>query len=231
VTNKKTARTECFSLIAPKPPELSRSSQRKEKQLLDKSSEFFKQKRLSKITAEDVLRLRGCRSGSGVGPATTNMEVGVIRRMLNRAKRWHLIGADVHPLKEPRSIGRALTHHIGWGRGYDSVDRPRAGVLQAWGHHNHRQRLSSDLSEVYVGEVHPDVPRPAEELKGFVRVDLRAGQTQRVKVLLDSRAFSRFNTASHEWRVGPGDFTIFVGRSVDQIELKGTVSPSRSARH
>jgi integrase len=44
-----------------------------------------------------------------VGHAIINMELGVIRRMLKRAKRWHLIGADIHPLKEPRSIGRALT--------------------------------------------------------------------------------------------------------------------------
>jgi beta-glucosidase len=99
----------------------------------------------------------------------------------------------------------------------------------SWDITNTGRRSGSDVSEVYVGEVHPDVPRPAEELKGFVRVDLRAGQTQRVKVLLDRRAFSYFDTASREWRIGPGDFTVFVGHSVDQIELKGTVSPSRSA--
>ena len=29
-----------------------------------------------------------------------------------------------------------------------------------------------------------------------------AGQTQHVKVMLDRRAFSHFDTASHEWRVG-----------------------------
>ena len=38
------------------------------------------------------------------------MEVGVIRRMLKRARRWHQLGADIRPLKEPRSIGRALTY-------------------------------------------------------------------------------------------------------------------------
>jgi integrase len=90
--------------------ELSESSQKKERQLLVKPGEFFQQKCLSKITAEDVLRFREWRSGSGVGPAIINMEVGVIRRMLKRAKRWHLIGADIRPLKEPRSIGRALTY-------------------------------------------------------------------------------------------------------------------------
>jgi len=38
------------------------------------------------------------------------MEVGIVRRMLKRAKRWHLFGADIRPLREPRSVGRALTY-------------------------------------------------------------------------------------------------------------------------
>jgi integrase len=59
---------------------------------------------------EDVLCFREWRSQSGVGPAIINMEVGVIRRMLKRARRWHQFGADIRPLKEPRSIGRALTY-------------------------------------------------------------------------------------------------------------------------
>jgi integrase len=90
--------------------ELCESSQKKERQLLFKPCEFFQQKCLSKVTVEDILRFREWRSKSGVGPAVINMEVGVIRRMLKRAKRWRLLGADIRPLKEPRSIGRALTH-------------------------------------------------------------------------------------------------------------------------
>jgi integrase len=90
--------------------ELGESSQKKERQLLVKPREFFQEKCLTKIAAEDVLRFREWRSESGVGPAIINMEVGVIRRMLKRARRWHQIGADIRPLKEPRSIGRALTY-------------------------------------------------------------------------------------------------------------------------
>jgi beta-glucosidase len=113
--------------------------------------------------------------------------------------------------------------------------QPVAGLTPtyevSWDISNTGKRPGSDVSEVYVGEVHPDLPRPAEELKGFARVDLRAGQTKRVKVLLDSRAFSHFDSATHDWRVGTGDFTVFVGHSVEQIELKGTVSSPRSARY
>lgn len=37
------------------------------------------------------------------------MEVGVLRRVLKRGKCWHSIADDVKPLKEPPTIGRALS--------------------------------------------------------------------------------------------------------------------------
>jgi len=89
---------------------------------------------------------------------------------------------------------------------------------------NTGSRNGADVAEVYVGESHPKLPRPVKELKGFARVYLRAGETQRVKAILNSRAFSYYDTSAHEWRVDPSDFTIFVGRSAEQIELKGAIT-------
>jgi len=91
-------------------PELAKSSQQKERQLLVKPKDFFRGKRLRDISAEDVLSYRQGRTAAGVGPAIINMETGVIRRILKRAKRWSVIADDVRPLKEPRSIGRALSY-------------------------------------------------------------------------------------------------------------------------
>ena len=91
-------------------PELAPSSQQKERQLLVRLKERFRGKRLRDMTAEDILSYRQGRIASGVGPAITNMEVGVIRRILKRAKRWSVIADDIRPLKEPRSIGRALSY-------------------------------------------------------------------------------------------------------------------------
>jgi beta-glucosidase len=89
---------------------------------------------------------------------------------------------------------------------------------------NTGSREGADVAEVYVGEAHPPLARPAKELKGFARVSLRPGETRRVTVPLDSRAFSYYDVNAHEWRVDPGEFTIFVGRSVEKIELQGTVT-------
>ena len=89
---------------------------------------------------------------------------------------------------------------------------------------NTGKRDGADVAEVYVGEQHPPLPRPARELKGFERVSLRSGETKRVKVALDGRAFAYYDVNAQQWRIDPAKFTISIGRSVEEIELTGTVS-------
>jgi beta-glucosidase len=86
---------------------------------------------------------------------------------------------------------------------------------------NTGQREGSDVAQVYVSDTHASVPRPPKELKGFSKVTLRPGESRRVTVRLDGRAFSYYDVASRGWRHDPGDFDILVGRSSEQIELRG----------
>jgi beta-glucosidase len=74
---------------------------------------------------------------------------------------------------------------------------------------------------VYVGDTQTKVPRPAKELKEFVKVSLRPGETKKVSVMLDSRALSYYDVNAKQWRAEPGDFDVLVGRSSEQIELRG----------
>lgn len=89
---------------------------------------------------------------------------------------------------------------------------------------NTGDRDGSDVAEVYLGEAHPQLPRPKKELKGFARVNLCAGESKRVKVLLNDRAFAYFDASAREWRVDAGEFTISVGRSAEQMQLETTIS-------
>ena len=65
-------------------------------------------------------------------------------------------------------------------------------------------------------------PRPAKELKGFARVSLKPGETRRVELALDRRAFSFYDVRKKDWSAEPGDFTILVGGASDQIQVRGT---------
>ena len=114
----------------------------------------------------------------------------------------------------------------------DSSTKPGLAYEVSFDITNTGHREGAEIAEVYVGETRPQVPRPDKELKGFARVQLPPGTTQKVQILLDSRAFSYYDTGGHQWRVDPGAFTISVGRSVEQIELHSAVSltPSEAAR-
>ena len=63
--------------------ELAPPTLAKEKQLLVKLKEFFQSVALNRITAEMVLAYREWRAAQGVGPAIVNMEIGVLRRIMN----------------------------------------------------------------------------------------------------------------------------------------------------
>jgi beta-glucosidase len=69
-------------------------------------------------------------------------------------------------------------------------------------------------------------------LKEFLKVSLRPGETRKVSVMLDSRALSYYDVRAKQWRAEPGDFNVLVGRSSEQIELRGklTLAGSESMR-
>ena len=87
-------------------------------------------------------------------------------------------------------------------------------------------RTGAEVAEVYVGEPHSKVPRPVKELKGFVKVQLDPGETRRVSLALDRRAFSYYDVGKHGWVEDAGDFNIYVGHSAAQVDLTGTVAVS-----
>lgn len=89
---------------------------------------------------------------------------------------------------------------------------------------NTGKRAGAEVAQVYVADRHSDVPRPPKELKGFVKVELQPGETRRVTVGLDRRAFAYYDVAARSWRVEPGTFEIMVGRSSRDIVLKGSLA-------
>src|SRR6202050_4204191 len=80
-------------------------------------------------------------------------------------------------------------------------------------------RAGADVAQIYVAEAHPRVPRPAKELKGFARINLKPGETKTSIVILDGRAFSYYDADAKSWRADPGEFQILVGRSSQDIQL------------
>ena len=77
---------------------------------------------------------------------------------------------------------------------------------------------------MYVGDLQTKVPRPVKELKGFAKINLRPGETKKASVILDSRALSYYDVNAKQWHADPGAFDVLVGRSSEQIELRGKLT-------
>ncbi len=75
-----------------------------------------------------------------------------------------------------------------------------------------------------MGDTHASLPRPPKELKGFAKVTLQPGETRRVTVPLDGRAFAYYDPDVKQWKTAPGEFQVLVGSSSAKIELKGSVA-------
>lgn len=82
-------------------------------------------------------------------------------------------------------------------------------------------REGAEVAEVYVVPPAGKLPRPVKELKGFAKVSLKPGETQRVSVTLDRRAVSYFDVASRSWKATPGAHSVLVGGSSQDLPLKG----------
>lgn len=78
-------------------------------------------------------------------------------------------------------------------------------------------RAGSDVLQLYVGDDEASLPRPHKELKGFAKVWLKPGETERVSIGLDARAFAFFDTSRKAWQVEPGAFSLILGRSATDI--------------
>ena len=89
---------------------------------------------------------------------------------------------------------------------------------------NHGKREGAEVAQLYVEDLQPQIDRAVQELKGFVRVNLKAGQGQRVKFHLADRSFAYYDVTAHGWKVDPGTYALKVGSSSRDIRVRGDVT-------
>ena len=82
----------------------------------------------------------------------------------------------------------------------------------------------AEVAQLYVSKPDGDVFRPVKELKGFAKVFLKAGESKKVTIPFDDKAFRYFNVDTNKFEVEGGEWTVMVGASVADIKLTGTVA-------
>jgi beta-glucosidase len=74
------------------------------------------------------------------------------------------------------------------------------------------KRSGSEVVQVYVG-LPAEVKDAPEQLKGFEKVELKAGESKRIKIPLNERAFSYWDTSLHGWKIPEGNIKIYISTS------------------
>lgn len=95
------------------------------------------------------------------------------------------------------------------GRAQVSVDVNNAG-----------ERPGTETVQLYIHEKTGPVATPVKQLRGFQRVDLEPGEVKNVKFALTPKDLQLLDL-DMDWRVVPSDFEIMVGRSSEDLPLRG----------
>jgi beta-glucosidase len=82
----------------------------------------------------------------------------------------------------------------------------------------------AEVAQLYVSKTDGQVFRPRKELKGFAKVFLKAGESRKVTIPLDDKAFRYFNVKTDRFEVEGGGYQILIGASSADVKLTGTVN-------
>ena len=93
---------------------------------------------------------------------------------------------------------------------------------------NTGDRAGDEVVQVYISKPDAEIFRPMQELKGFARVSLEAGESKTVSIPLDDKAFRYWNEPAGHWAVEGGSYVVRVGSSCEDIRLEGTVTVESS---
>lgn len=87
---------------------------------------------------------------------------------------------------------------------------------------------ADEVVQLYMRDPVASVARPIKELRGFIRVALKPGETRRVIFHLRAMQTALWKTAD-QWRIEAGRIDVMVGASSDDIRLRGSFTITGSA--
>ena len=80
-------------------------------------------------------------------------------------------------------------------------------------------REGREIVQMYIRDDYSQITRPVKELKGFKKINLKPGEEIPVEFLVEPEMLAYYNR-DMEWIVEKGTFTIMVGSSSRQSDLK-----------
>jgi len=131
--------------------------------------------------------------------------------------KWY--DAEKKPVLFPFGYGLSYTSYSYEGLNVTREDKVKATFTLA----NTGARSGAEIAEVYAS-LPAGAHEPPKRLVGFSKVTLAAGEKKTVTIEIDPKYLSIFDEAKDAWTLLPGDYTILVGGSSQDLPLKATIS-------
>jgi beta-glucosidase len=150
---------------------------------------------------------------AGLPPFTVDYNEGV-----EVGYKWY--DAEKKPVLFPFGYGLSYTSYRYSGL---TVSPGKERVTATFTLANTGARAGAEIAEVYAA-LPPSAQEPPKRLVGWSKVKLNAGEQRTVTVEIDPKYLSIFDVQKDAWRLVPGDYTILVGGSSQDLPLKTVVS-------
>ena len=95
---------------------------------------------------------------------------------------------------------------------------------------NSGSRVGDEVVQLYLSDTTSTVSMPMKQLKGFKRVTLNPGQTSTVTFTLTADELYYFKEETNTYEVDPGQYTVRIGGSSDNLPVMGTFQVLDSQR-
>ena len=124
------------------------------------------------------------------------------------------------------SAGVPTRYPFGYGLSYTTfaysnieVDQNGVSVTVT----NTGERDGAEVVQLYVACDDSKIYRPKKELKGFAKVFLAAGESQRITIPFDDKTFRYFDTESNTWAVEDADYDICLAKNAHEVVLSSVL--------
>ncbi len=81
-----------------------------------------------------------------------------------------------------------------------------------------------EIAQCYVGLELPEDDQPIKTLQGFHKVSINSNEGKNIEINLNERNFSYWSTESKSWQIMGGTYKIFIGSSIENIYLTGSIT-------
>lgn len=115
-----------------------------------------------------------------------------------------------------------VQYPFGYGLSYTSFKYSDAAVTQdgiSFTLTNTGTLDGAEVAQLYVSAPKTNIFAPDKELKGFVKVFLKAGESKKLRIPFDDKTFRYWNVKTNAWETEGGEYTIHIGANVADIRL------------